>query len=109
VTSDAAIERNPERLKRFVRALSRGFDAAEGDPAAATQALREAWQGAPAEAVVDTQVRLSNQTFPVIAGKPRGFIEDEVISSALNLLVESEQIKETKPLGVYFTNSLITN
>jgi NitT/TauT family transport system substrate-binding protein len=109
VTSNAAIERNPDKLKRFLRALSQGFDAAKNDVPAATQALRNAWQGGPPEAVVETQVRLSNQTFPTIPGKPRGWIEEGVISSALNLLKESGQIKEAKPVNTYFTNSLITN
>ena len=109
VTSDAAIERNPEKLKRFLRALSGGFDTAGADPVAATQALRNAWQGAPPDAVVETQVRLSNQTFPVLSGKSRGWTEENVISSALNLLIESEQIKEARPINTYFTNNLITN
>jgi NitT/TauT family transport system substrate-binding protein len=109
VTSDATLERSPDKLKRFLRALSQGFDAARDDPAAATQALRNAWQGAPAETVVDAQVRLSNQTFPVISGKPRGWIDDGVISAALKLLIASEQIKEAKAVNAYFTNGLIAN
>ena len=109
VTSNASIERNPDRLKRFLRALSKGFDAAKDDPAAATQALKKVWQGAPPDSVIETQVKLSNQTFPVISGKPRGWIEESVISAALNLLTELGQVKQPKPVDTYFTNSLISN
>jgi NitT/TauT family transport system substrate-binding protein len=107
VASNAAITRDPGKLKRFLHALSQGFDATKDDVPGATQALRNAWAGGPPQVVVETQVSLSNQTFPTISGKPRGWIEDGVISSALNLLKDAEQIPEPKPLDTYFTNSLI--
>jgi NitT/TauT family transport system substrate-binding protein len=109
VTSDAAIMKNPEKLKHFLRAMNAGFDATSDDVPGATQALRNAWEGGPPQVVVETQVRLSNQTFPVIQGKPRGWIEDNVVGSALRLLKESGQIGEAKPLDNYFTNSLLAN
>ncbi|MGB6799411.1 MAG: hypothetical protein WBE48_23320, partial [Xanthobacteraceae bacterium] len=70
--------------------------------------LLDAWQGGPPAEVVDTQVRLSNKTFPVESDKPRGWTDEAVISSAANLLVESGQIEEVKPLDTYFTNSLLS-
>jgi NitT/TauT family transport system substrate-binding protein len=109
VTSDAAIARNPDKLKRFLRAMNQGFDAMSADVAAATQALQNAWEGGPPQAVVEAQVKLSNQTFPIILGKPRGWVEDKVIASALDLLKESGQISEAKPLNTYFTNNLLSN
>lgn len=109
VTSNAAIERNPDKVKRFLRALHQGFDAARDDVPGATQALRAVWAGGPPEIVVETQVRLSNQTFPTIPGKPRGWIEEDVVASAVNLLKESGQITEEKPLNAYYTNGLLPN
>jgi len=109
VTSNAAIQKNPERIKKFLRALSEAFDTTSKDPAAATKALMNSWEGGPPEQVVATQVSLSNQTFPVIAGKPRGWVEDSVLSSALDLLKQSGQISEAKPLDTYFTNTLLSN
>jgi NitT/TauT family transport system substrate-binding protein len=110
VTSNAAIGKDPERLKRFVRALSKGFNATSSDPTAATQALRNAWPGSPPDEVVGTQVRLSNQTFPAGSGNmPRGWIEAAVISAAANLLMESGQINAIKPVDNYFTNDLLAN
>ena len=109
VTSDAALARNPDKLKRFLRAMNAGFDAANGDVAGATQALQSAWEGGPPQTVVEAQVRLSNQTFPVMQGKPRGWIDDNVVASALNLLKNSGQISDAKPLDAYFTNSLLSH
>jgi NitT/TauT family transport system substrate-binding protein len=110
VTSNAAIEKEPERLKRFVRALSRGFDATSSDPTGATQALRNAWQGSPPDEVVGAQVALSNQTFPAGSGTmPRGWTEAGVIAAAANLLMASGQITAIKPLERYYTNDLLAN
>jgi NitT/TauT family transport system substrate-binding protein len=108
VASNAAIEKTPERLKKFLHALSEGFDATKDDPTGAAQALLDAWQGGPPVEVVETQVKLSNETFPVGSDQPRGWTDRAVISSAANLLVESGQIKEVKPLDTYFTNSLLS-
>jgi NitT/TauT family transport system substrate-binding protein len=107
VTSDADIAREPDKLKHFLLALSEGFDMTKDDVKGATEALRAAWQGAPAEEMVETQVRLSNQTFPVSAGKPRGWIDENVLKTALELLLKSGQIKEAKPISTYYTNELI--
>lgn len=107
VTSDADIARAPDKLKHFLLALSRGFDMTKDDVKGAAQALCDAWQGAPPEEMVETQVRLSNQTFPVIAGKPRGWVDENVLKAALELLSSSGQIKEAKPIGAYYTNDLI--
>lgn len=109
VSSNAEIERNPDTLKHFLIALNQGFDATHDDVAAATKALQNAWEGGPPYSVVESQVKLSNQTFPVIQGKPRGWVEDGVVASALDLLKESGQITEAKPINTYFTNSLLSN
>jgi ABC-type nitrate/sulfonate/bicarbonate transport system substrate-binding protein len=109
VASNNLIERNPDKLKRFLRALRQGFDAANSDVPAATQALRNAWQGGPAEAVVERQVTLSNTTFPVTPGKPRGWVDEALIASALQLLKDAGQITEARPLSTYYTNALIAN
>jgi len=108
VASNAAIEKNPERLKKFIAALSAGFDATKDDPEGAAKALLDNWPGGPPMEVVSTQVKLSNETFPAGSDKPRGWTDKDVISSAANLLVESGQIKEVKPLDDYFTNSLLS-
>jgi NitT/TauT family transport system substrate-binding protein len=109
VASNAAIERSPDKLRRFLIAANQGFDAAAVDANGATQALSKLWEGGPPEQVVRSQVQLSNQTFVTIAGKPRGWIERDVIAAALNLLKTSGQITEAKPLGAYFSNALLTN
>lgn len=107
VTSDANIAHTPDRLKRFLFALSQGFDMTKDDVKGAAEALRDAWEGAPPEELIETQVRLSNETFPVLAGKPRGWVDENVLQAALKLLLTSGQIKEAKPVSAYYTNELI--
>ncbi len=107
VTSDADIAREPEKLKHFLLALSQGFDLTKDDVKGAAEALRAAWQGAPAEELVETQVRLSNQTFAVSSGKPRGWVDEDVLKAALQLLLKSGQIKEAKPIDTYYSNALL--
>jgi NitT/TauT family transport system substrate-binding protein len=109
VASNAAIERNPDKLKRFLIAANQGFDAATTNVDGATQALRKAWEGGPAEPVVRSQVQLSNQTFVTIVGNSRGWIQQSVIAAALDLLKGSGQIGEAKPLDAYFSNALLSN
>lgn len=109
VTSNADIAKEPDKLKRFLLALNQGFDMTQDEVQAASSALRDAWQGAPPEELIETQVRLSNKTFPVLPGKPRGWVDENVLKSALDLLLQSRQVKEAKPIDVYYTNALIPN
>jgi NitT/TauT family transport system substrate-binding protein len=107
VTSNAEIENQPNRLKLFIHALSQGFVEAKSDVPAAAKALLQNWQGGPNPEVVETQVRLSNETFERSPGKPLGWIDDDVITAALNLLHESGQIAEVKPHNQYYANTLL--
>jgi NitT/TauT family transport system substrate-binding protein len=109
VTSDADIAREPDKLKRFLLALNQGFDATKDGIKPAAEALRAAWQGAPPEELVETQVRLSNQTFPVLGGKIRGSVDEKVLTEALQLLLKSGQISEAKPISAYYSNQLLPN
>jgi NitT/TauT family transport system substrate-binding protein len=109
VTTNDAIGRNPERLRRFLRGLSAAFDASRQDAPAATRALMNVWTAGPPAPVVEAQVKLSNETFVVTPGKPTGWVPQQVISAALDLLKDSGQISDPKPLETYFTNSLIDN
>jgi NitT/TauT family transport system substrate-binding protein len=108
VTSDAAIQNNPERLKNFIHALSQGFVDSKESPKAAAEALSNAWQGAPDAEVVETQVKLSNDTFVSSAGEPLGWVDDGVVTAALALLKDSGQIETVKPHGSYYTNKLLS-
>jgi NitT/TauT family transport system substrate-binding protein len=108
VASDAAIQKNPKKLKTFLHALSLGFADAAKDPKAAAQALSDAWQGGPDPGVVETQVTLSNETFVSPPGKPLGWVDDTVISAALSLLKDSGQIAAVKPHDTYYTNDLLS-
>ena len=107
VTSNAEIENQPNRLKSFIQALSQGFVEAKSDVPAAAKALLQTWQGGPSPEVVETQVRLSNETFERSPGKPLGWIDDDVITAALKLLHESGQIAEIKPHNQYYVNTLL--
>ncbi|HEV2551582.1 MAG TPA: ABC transporter substrate-binding protein [Stellaceae bacterium] len=107
VASNTEIEKQPERLKSFISALSQGFGETKANPDAAAKVLLQAWQGGPNLEVVETQVKLSNDTFVQNPGKPLGWVDDGVITAALNLLHESRQIAEVKPHGEYYVNTLL--
>jgi hypothetical protein len=107
VTSDADLGREPDRLKHFLLALNQAFDMTKNEVKAAAGALHDAWEGAPPEELIETQVRLSNETFPVLAGKPRGWVDEGVLKAALELLLKSGQINEAKPINAYYSNGLI--
>lgn len=108
VTSDAAIGREPDKLKRFLRAMNQGFDGAKTDVVAAANALRSEWVGAPAQELIETQVKLSNETFPSVNGRPRGWIDAGAVAAAASLLKDSGQISEARPADAYYTNSLLS-
>ncbi|MEW6436359.1 MAG: ABC transporter substrate-binding protein [Pseudomonadota bacterium] len=107
VASDAEIEKQPGRLASFLQALNQGFAETRQDPKAAAQALLQAWQGGPSPEVVETQVKLSNDTFVSTQGKPLGWIDGNTIAAALKLLKESGQITDVKPEDQYYVNSLL--
>jgi NitT/TauT family transport system substrate-binding protein len=107
VTSDALIASKPDVLKRWLKATAQGVADMKKDNDAATKAIIKNWSGAPDAAIVATQVKVTADAIPVPAGKPIGWIDEKVITDAVDLLKSSGEIDAPKPATTYYTNALL--
>jgi NitT/TauT family transport system substrate-binding protein len=107
VSSNAAIAKRPEVLRRYLAAVNEGIAATRKDPKAAAAALMKTWQGSPPQEVVEAQVRATMEAVPAVPGKPVGWIDGKAISQALDLLKTDEAIGTPKPVETFFTNDLL--
>jgi NitT/TauT family transport system substrate-binding protein len=107
VTSDALIAAKPDVLKRWLRATAQGVADTKKNNDEATKAMIKNWSGAPDQAIVATQVKVTADAIPVSAGKPIGWIDEKVIADALDLLKASGEIESAKPVTTYYTNALL--
>jgi NitT/TauT family transport system substrate-binding protein len=106
VTSDALIASKPDVLKRWLKATAQGVADTKKNNDEATKAIIKNWSGAPDQAIVATQVKVTADSIPVPAGKPIGWIDEKVITDALDLLKASGEIEAAKPAATYYTNAL---
>ena len=107
VTSDALIASKPDVLKRWLKATGQGVADMKKNNDAATKAMIKNWSGAPDAAIVATQVKVTADSIPVSAGKPIGWIDEKVVTDALELLKSAGEIDAPKPAGTYYTNALL--
>lgn len=107
VTSDALIASKPDVLKRWLKATGQGVADMKKDNDAATKAMIKNWSGAPDAAIVATQVRVTADAIPAPAGKPIGWIDEKVVTDALELLKSAKEIDAPKPAATYYTNALL--
>lgn len=108
VSSNAAISKKPDVLKRYLAAVNQGIEATKKDPKAATTAISKAWKGGPAPEVIEAQVRATMEAIEVKPGKPLGWTDPQTIAQALELLKTDEAIGAPKPTDTFFTNDLLT-
>jgi len=107
VTSDALIASKPDVLKRWLKATGQGVADMKKDNDAATKAMIKNWSGAPDAAIVATQVKVTADSIPAPAGKPIGWIDEKVVTDALDLLKSANEIDAPKPAATYYTNALL--
>jgi NitT/TauT family transport system substrate-binding protein len=107
VTSDALIASKPDVLKRWLKATGQGVADMKKDNDAATKAMIKNWSGAPDAAIVATQVKVTADAIPAPAGKPIGWIDEKVVTDALELLKSAKEIDASKPAATYYTNALL--
>jgi NitT/TauT family transport system substrate-binding protein len=107
VTSDAMIASKPDVLKRWLKATGQGVADMKKDNDAATKAMIKNWSGAPDAAIVATQVKVTADAIPAPAGKPIGWIDEKVVTDALELLKSAKEIDAPKPAATYYTNALL--
>jgi len=55
----------------------------------------------------EAQVRATVEAATASPGRPLGWQSEDLWKSTLDLLVESGSIKEKRPLGEYYTNTLL--
>jgi hypothetical protein len=65
------------------------------------------WSGGPDASIVATQVKVTADAIPVPAGKSIGWIDEKVITDALELLKSAGEIDAPKPASAFYTNALL--
>jgi len=108
VTSDQNIAQRPDAIRRFLRAVAAGIAGSQKDIKGATEALTKNWPNPPSEHVVYEQVKATVDAIPVPDGHEIGWIDENEITDALNLLHSVDEIDTPKPVDNYFTNALLT-
>lgn len=109
VTSDAAIARNPDVLKRYLAAVGEGIDATRRDPRAAANAIVKVWQVGPPVDVIEAQVRATIDAMVPEEGKPIGWIDAKLIEQTIELLATEQAVDHPRPAASFFTNELLAN
>jgi NitT/TauT family transport system substrate-binding protein len=107
VSSDAVIAKKPQALRRLLKAVGDGVLEAKKDPAAAAAMMMKHWSGHPGASIVTAQVKATVDAIPAAPGKPVGWIEEKVITEALELLRSAGEIDAPKSPSVYYTNALL--
>jgi NitT/TauT family transport system substrate-binding protein len=107
VSSDAAIAKKPETLRRLLKAVGEGVVAMKKDPSEAANMMMKNWSGHPSAASVTAQVKATAEAIPATPGHPVGWIDEKVIADALAMLKSTGEIEAPKPTAAYFTNSLL--
>jgi NitT/TauT family transport system substrate-binding protein len=107
VSSDALIASKPEVLKRYLRATAMGIADMKKDNDGATKAMMKNWSGGPDAAIVATQVKVTADAIPVPAGRTIGWVDEKVITDALDLLKSAGEIDAPKPASAFYTNALL--
>ncbi|MCC7484275.1 MAG: ABC transporter substrate-binding protein [Burkholderiales bacterium] len=107
VTSDALIAKRPDALRRLLKAAGEGVLEARKDPGAAAAMMIKHWSGNPGQSIVTAQVKATVDAVPVATGRPVGWIQEKVISDALELLKSAGEIDTPRPVATYYTNALL--
>lgn len=105
VANEAALAKDPEPIRRFVGALSRGEAALEHDPQPALDALQEA-NGDLDPKLQRAVVRVTLPLFQAPNGKPYGWLEPKGWAEFGDFMLEAGLLNN-KPDGKAYTNDLL--
>src|SRR5215467_4891084 len=105
--SNAFAEQNPETVKRLLRATAKGYADAMADPKAAAKIMAKHMVVAEQPDVLEQQVEATMVTTNAPAGKPIGWQSEADWRANLDLLKETGDIDDIKPLSSYFTNAYL--
>jgi len=108
VSSEAAIENKPDVLRRFLAATDEAIQESRENPKAAAEALAKVWTVGPSIAVMENQVEATMAAIVPPAGRPDGWIDEAMITDALDLLATTETVDPSKPATDFYTNALLS-
>lgn len=107
VSSEAIIAAKGDALGRFLAAVDKGIRDTKADPEATAKALLAEWSGAPSLDAVVAQVEATVKAMPEHAGHPFGWISEEDMSAAVQILATDETFGAPRPVDQYYTNRLL--
>jgi NitT/TauT family transport system substrate-binding protein len=105
--SNAFAEQKPDTVKKLLRATGKGYRDAMADPKEAAKIMAKHMAVPEQPDVLEQQVEATMVTTNAPAGKPIGWQTDADWRANLDLLKETGDITEVKPLSSYFTNAYL--
>jgi NitT/TauT family transport system substrate-binding protein len=110
ITSQEMIENDPETVAAFARAVQRGFEDCEADPAAAVQRLVDRFPQTvnPDAAAIALEEVLKNLHTDRTADQPVGYMDPEDWTDTLATLEQYAGLSEPQPPETYYTNEFVS-
>jgi len=105
--SNEFAEKNPEIVKKLLRATAKGYRDAMANPKEAARIMERHMVVPEQRDVLDRQVEATVVSTNAPAGKPIGWQTDTDWQANLNLLKETGGITDIKPLNAYFSNAYL--
>jgi NitT/TauT family transport system substrate-binding protein len=106
VNSDFA-RKNPETVRKLLRATAKGYAETARDPKGATDILEKYLTIKPDRRILEQQVIETARATPVIEGRPIGWQSEADWRDNLELLKATDAVKEIKDLRFYYTNDYL--
>ena len=100
-------EKEPETLRKLLRATAKGYRDAMADPKAAAAIMAKYMKVPEQPDVLARQVEATVVSTNAPEGKPIGWQSEESWKSNLQLLKDTGAIEEIKPLADYYTNAFL--
>jgi len=105
--SNAFAEQKPDTVKKLLRATAKGYRDAMADPKEAAKIMASHMAVPEQPDVLEQQVEATMLSTNAPPGKPIGWQADADWRATLDLLKETGDIDEVKPLNSYFTNAYL--
>src|SRR5215831_8815030 len=105
--SNAFAEQKPDTVKKLLRATAKGYRDAMANPKEAAKIMASHMAVPEQPDVLEQQVEATVITTNAPAGKPIGWQAEADWRATLDLLKETGDIDDIKPLSSYFTNAYL--
>jgi NitT/TauT family transport system substrate-binding protein len=106
VANDYA-SKNPEVVKKLLRATNKGYKDAMADPAAAAKIMAKYFKVPMDATVLLEQVKATVDSTNAPSGKPIGWQDKDEWGKGIQLLKETGAITDVKPVEMYYTNDYL--